>query len=675
MRGFNRITVTAVAIAAVLSSHTLVFGAASFSDVPTTHWAYSAITELAEKGIMVGDSTGNYNPDQLLDKFYTAKILAKVAGFKYVGLTTEESLYISRAYSANKSILDQFSTTFQKWDQTADKEVAYLLEKGILTVTDLNKFVVKMNDNTEKLHALTREQYCVFLVKLMEKGNEALSTNYNGAFNDDGNITAECRPYVYYLKNLGVISGDSEGKFNPRAGVTKAMMAVMTEKVTTIMAAMQATENTQNKQPAIDSGNTTPTITPPAEGTTNDGTTTITSISGTLYKIYTTLNAVQIKNNAGTLSTYKMEPSAVIYIDGALRTIQDLSEGMTVSGVLSNQALIELRAQSVSVGIITNSPANKQLVKIEGTIAELMDAEAAQAVTIKVRAISPKGVVTTTDKVYSLDKNCTIKRDGTVVAFSDMQTGEVIYAGVTGNVVYTIELEQRDVAISNGILKAKRYETSISKPVLTIEDEKGKSYEFIVTNDSYMRRMEEGRCKWNELKIGDRIELKATYTNIDELYATGERSSATGWVSQVNISATGSTITIREDEDENSLKTTYVVGNTNIDLYDITLESKVKLRLDSLEVEDIYVLKRANTKSDTMTGYLYVVKGTYIGIAEALDSKDYEKVYIDKDTNFVDAVKGRTIDRYDLEENMEIYVTIRIEDGDRYAKSVTVIAY
>lgn len=665
---FNKTKIIAVVIASILFGNLSVFGA-SYSDVPATHWAYRSITSLAEKGIIVGDSSGKYYPDKAIDKFYTAKILAKLAGFKYVGLSTEEGLYISRAYTANKGVLDNFASTFKKWDSTGSKEIAFLLEKGILAVTDLNKFVIKLDTGEEKLRALTKEEYCVFLVRLMGKGNEALSSTYTGAFLDDGNISAECKPYVYYLKSLDCISGDAQGKFNPRTAVTKATMAAMTDNVYAMMLKQQ-------NVPSVNQTNTNTTVFPQVPNNTqNTQTTTITNISGTLYKVYPSLNAVQIQSPSGTISTYKFDITASIYVDGSLRTINDLAEEMTITGVLSNQQLVELRAQSVSVGTVTHTETSRELAKIEGTVSEISSTDAAKAITIKIRSISPTGIISTTDKTYSIDNTCVIKRDGESTDFSEIQLGEVIYAGVFGSSIYTIDLERKEYVMSNAVLKAKRYDASVSKPILTVEDEDGKTHDFIVTKDSYLRRVGNGRCKWNELKIGDSIELKATYSNIDEIYAQGTSSRLTGWVDEINISSVGSTITIREDEDENSIKTIYTIGNANIDLYDITLDSKVKLKLDSLEVDDIIILKRGSSKSDAVTGYLYAVKNSYIAIVDSLDSDAYEKIYIDDDTNVIDAVRGKILDIDDLEDDMELYIVIRIENGDKIAKTITIVEY
>ena len=48
-----------------------------YSDVPTGHWAYDAVNELAKAGIM-GDSSGKFNGNQTLTRYEMATIVARV---------------------------------------------------------------------------------------------------------------------------------------------------------------------------------------------------------------------------------------------------------------------------------------------------------------------------------------------------------------------------------------------------------------------------------------------------------------------------------------------------------------------------------------------------------------------------------------------------------------------
>ncbi len=645
------------AVLALCFSMSSVSYAASYSDVPGSHWAYSSISRLAEQGVMVGDSTGKYYPDKAVDKFYTVKVLAKMAGYKYVNLTTEESLYINRAYEANKGIIQQYSKAFTKWDSTADKEIAYLLEKGILQVTDLNQFVVRLSDGTEKLRALSREEYCAFLVRFMGKTAEADSATYSGKFADDAALDAAYKNDVYYLKSQGVVSGDTNNKFNPNSAVTKAAMAVMADKVLTIASGGSSASNGQN----------------------GSAITTITSVKGTLYKVYPALNAVQI-SDSGTVSTYKLSDTISIYVDGSLRTIGDLAEGMNVTGVITNAQLSELRAQSVpSNGVAaptTNQTATapSAYTRVEGTVSDIVNDGVAQSVKIKIPSITAKGVISYTEKTYIVANGCTVKRNNMSTSFTDIRPGEVIYAGVSGNSVYTIELEEKNVTIKGGRLINKRYDAVGNRAVLTVSYGAGKQDDFFAIKDSVLERKGVGDCRWNSLRVGDTIDLTAEYSNIRSLYAAGEKTSEIGWISEVFIAEENSFIKVREDENRMSQYKVYYIADSSVDLYDLTLDSKIRVKLDSEEVEGITVISRAS-KSASMTGYIYNIKSDYMSFAENLKNDSAQKIYLDSDTKYVDATEGTTVKRSFLEDDMQVHITVRNENGKIIAKTVTVIDY
>ena len=64
-----------------------------------------------------------------------------------------------------------------------------------------------------------------FVVRLIGKESEALKKTGTTGFMDDEEISASAKPYVSYLKEIGVIQGGANIKFNPKDKVTKAVLA------------------------------------------------------------------------------------------------------------------------------------------------------------------------------------------------------------------------------------------------------------------------------------------------------------------------------------------------------------------------------------------------------------------------------------------------------------------
>lgn len=53
----------------------------NFIDVPTDHWAYEAIRDLSDKGIINGYEDGSFKPDEPITRAEVATIVARLKGF------------------------------------------------------------------------------------------------------------------------------------------------------------------------------------------------------------------------------------------------------------------------------------------------------------------------------------------------------------------------------------------------------------------------------------------------------------------------------------------------------------------------------------------------------------------------------------------------------------------
>ena len=81
-------------IAAVLAATTLsvttAFAAENpFKDLPEGHWAYDAVTMLAQDGVIDGYGDGNFKGDKLMNRYEMAEIVSKAVA-KYDGLRPQD---------------------------------------------------------------------------------------------------------------------------------------------------------------------------------------------------------------------------------------------------------------------------------------------------------------------------------------------------------------------------------------------------------------------------------------------------------------------------------------------------------------------------------------------------------------------------------------------------------
>ena len=166
----------------------------SFSDVLKTHWAYSAIEELADKGILNGKGDGKYAPDDGVTREEFVKIIAVAFDL------TADGEYTFADVSA-----DRWSAEFIKAAAT----------NGIVT-GDGEKF--------NPTAVITRQDMAVIIHRIFEHfgaevSGEAIS------FDDGAEIADYAKDAVAALTGAGIINGMGDGTFAPKATVTRAQSA------------------------------------------------------------------------------------------------------------------------------------------------------------------------------------------------------------------------------------------------------------------------------------------------------------------------------------------------------------------------------------------------------------------------------------------------------------------
>ncbi|MDD3569972.1 MAG: S-layer homology domain-containing protein, partial [Lachnospiraceae bacterium] len=121
------------------------------------------------------------------------------------------------------------------WVQPA---VAYGLENSIVTISDIPGFV---NKNGKSVNA-TRQDVAIIFGRAM-KDYGTINPGASLSFKDASSINAVAVPYVDLLNRLGVISGDTDGNYNPRSTINRAEMAVFVSKSYDVIKSGATTSN------------------------------------------------------------------------------------------------------------------------------------------------------------------------------------------------------------------------------------------------------------------------------------------------------------------------------------------------------------------------------------------------------------------------------------------------
>ena len=168
-----------------------------FNDVGTEHWAYNAITYLADKDIISGMGDGYFNPDGTITREEFIKML--VLAF---------NLYDETAKTEFEDVaVDSWYYGY----------VASAYKAGVVSGIDEKHFGTGMN--------VSRQDIAVMLYRTAKATGVEFSDE-NTEFNDFESISDYAREAVSYMSGKGIING-IDGEFLPLSSATRAQGAKM----------------------------------------------------------------------------------------------------------------------------------------------------------------------------------------------------------------------------------------------------------------------------------------------------------------------------------------------------------------------------------------------------------------------------------------------------------------
>ncbi len=652
-------TITLSLISTTLFS-TSVF-ALSFNDVPTNYWGYSAIDSISNKGLMVGDLNGNFRPNAYIDRFETSIVLARLLGYKSTGATAEEEAYYTQCYNNQIGLINQYDDKFNKWGSYANREIAFLLEKGVLLPSDLNHFVYETNTGGESINVLTKEDIAVFIVRALDAVEASNNLAVYEKFADDADISSDKKNSVYYLRSIGIINGDNNNRYNPKNAITRAEMATLMDKTYSYMYGGTGT---------TDNGNTGD----------NGNVTNITTVTGTIETYYDTLDTIQVKTSSGASNIYVLDEDATITINGYEKTKADLQEGMyCVFVVEGGKTITDVRATSSDTnnGGNTNTGSGNNntgsgntgttdvTTELSGTV-EAVDAFG-RTISISVKTLSPKGEITETTYKYNVVEDTPITKNGETIYLGQIEEGDIVTCDLTGNSVTNLVVEDKYVTFS-GTVVDKGYDDTTKRGYYVIEnDDTEVESKYFVDEDSDIER-DGDDVSWNTIKVGDNVTLTASFGVIEEIAASGEKSKDTCYVRGINITEDGGYIIVSDDLDSTET-TKYWIGPDVDNMYNIRIGSEVKLYLDSNEVYDIDILSDPTYKP--VTGEVEDVYRDRITVTTS--DNVVKTIYYDEDTTvFIDSTNGSYTNIDQVRSGDTIYA-VYADDESKIASTITII--
>ena len=596
---------TTVAMAIVMGTSNTIFAAQPsqrYTDVSADHWAHSAILNISDRGYMVGNTMGEYRPNSPMDKFETSRILALASGFRHANLTAEEEILFETTYRDNQALLQSKNNDFVRWNPTANREIAFLLGIGVLVERDLDHFIV-INDGQEQLRALSRQEAAVFLVRLAGMSSAAASGSYAQLFDDDHLIDPANRHYVYFLRANGIVSGDAENNFNPNEAVSRAAFAVMLDRVLSFREISGGSVDV-----SVDHEDTY-------------------SVTGSISVLFPTMNAIQILTD-GNYVIQRLSDEAVIFVNDFFTTFADLEQGMDITVLISDGFIVDIRANDAAVptppaqpqeetppaqtlptqpeeappaqtlpsppqegALPTPQPAppveNRVLQTIQGVVINTNYDD--RSIDIEIRFLTPVGGVISQVITYTLGQSFEIRQGSRDIAFQDISIGDIVTAKVWASTVYDIQVAERSRNFEATLI-ARNHNRLLNANVFVVLDEYGEIHEFVVPDDAILAREGSGAVSWNEIRIGDSLDLITEHTVLIEAYAFGSRSTIDGVIEEIHMTQGMTTIVVLS----NNVHSRYYITESLEGSGNLRIGQRVRLRLDSREVEAFSILQSSS---------------------------------------------------------------------------------
>ncbi|MBR3934590.1 MAG: S-layer homology domain-containing protein [Clostridia bacterium] len=178
----------------VINTHT-------FSDIPSSHWAYSAVNAVYKLGIIAGDGNGKFNPDDKLTREQFAKLVSLTFGIT----------------SSNDDV--NFSDVNE-----SDWSYPYI------TALSSRSIIQGYNGIFDKNANITRQDMAVILYRAMKESGLNVNKETKTVFLDADSISDYAIESVNILSSKRIING-YDGKFRPTDFCTRAEAAKLIYEV------------------------------------------------------------------------------------------------------------------------------------------------------------------------------------------------------------------------------------------------------------------------------------------------------------------------------------------------------------------------------------------------------------------------------------------------------------
>jgi hypothetical protein len=174
----------------IISSFCAVQAASSFSDLDSTHWAYTVIMKSTNKGVIAGYPDGTFRPSRQVTRAEFAKLLVIAAD------------------------LEEMSGAY--YNDVGQDHWAYNY------INMISNYMLPCGTNFRPDDPITREEVAYTIVNAVRLDNSTYKEATINRFYDKDQITPGMEKYIIIIADNEIMVGNQDGTFNPKGYLTRA---------------------------------------------------------------------------------------------------------------------------------------------------------------------------------------------------------------------------------------------------------------------------------------------------------------------------------------------------------------------------------------------------------------------------------------------------------------------
>ncbi|MCL2776300.1 MAG: hypothetical protein FWD71_23605, partial [Oscillospiraceae bacterium] len=211
----------------------------------------------------------------------------------------------------------------------------------------------------------------------------------------------------------------------------------------------------------------------------------------------------------------------------------------------------------------------------------------------------------------NVSNSCTVTLNNASAFVSTIKVGDNLTVNIKDGEAKSIIIKPRNTSVANAKFKMMIFEPTLSMEVTTYE---GIDATYIIADKVTVRR-NGTKAELSDLVEGDTVDISLTNDMVTDITAKSTKATIEGVIDGLNISASGSSVTIKVTKD-NSSKTVDVVNSTQVYLddapatvYDLRVGSYVSVTIDNDTVQTINT--KARKQLNNIQGVVLSVNDTY----------------------------------------------------------------